>query len=183
MTKHAQLEPPAKIVWEELDWSKSISQLSQETDRSPQYVRHQRLLLFPPASFKRPSDHELEANVTATAKKFRVPWPVAKNWHVEADKPGKRGPRPLVLPPDFSPSTLQADAKRLGVAVYTLWKAMRRQGIAPGRGKDKGPVRNAEFTLPGDFVPTSFREDAKRLGVASTTLWHAMKQQGYFYDR
>ncbi len=176
-------KPKSQIAWAELDWTKSIAQLAKETGRSPQYVRHHRLLLFPPDTFERPPSHELEANVTATSKKFAVPWPVAKNWHVEADKPGKRGPRPLVLPPDFTPTTLQEDAKRLGVAVYTLWKAMRRQGIAPGRGRAKGSVRNAGFSIPPDFVPTSFREDAKRLGVASTTFWHAMRQKGVFYYR
>ncbi len=153
-----------KIAWNELDWTKPIAQLARETGRSPQYVRHHRLLLFPPESLQRPPDTELAENVTATAKKYGIPWPVAKNWHLGAGKPGKRGPRPLVLPPDFFPTTLQADAKRLGVAVYTLWKAMRRQGIAPGRGKDKSPVRNAELILPHDFVPTTFREDAKQLG-------------------
>lgn len=153
-----------KIAWNELDWTKSISQLAKETGRSPQYVRHQRLFLFPPESLRRPPGTELAENVTATAKKYGIPWPVAKNWHIEAGKLGKRGPRPLVLPRDFFPTTLHADAKRLGVAVYTLWKAMRRQGIAPGRGKDKGPVGNAKSILPHDFVPASSREDSERLG-------------------
>ncbi len=96
----------------------------------------------------------------------------------EAVHTTKPGPRPLVLPDDFSPTTLHADAKRLGVAVYTLWKAMRRQGIAPGRGKHGDNIRKADFRVPADYVPTCLKEDAKRFNVPMTTLWHAMRHQG-----
>lgn len=179
MESHPASAKKTKIEWTALDWQKSNRQLAEETGRTPEHIRQRRLAFFPPESLQRPPDWDLEDSAKATALKFRVPWTVANHWHLEAGKPGKPGPRAMVLPEDFIPTTLKADAKRLGVAVFTLWKAMRRQGIRPGRGKGSGDKWGAQFTLPADFVPTTFRGDAKRFGVKLTTLWKAMQRQGF----
>src|SRR6478736_4204876 len=121
MNSHPVSEKKAKIDWTALDWRKSNRALAEETRRTVEHIRQRRLAFFPPESLQRPPDADLEASAKATAQKYRVPWTVANQWHLEAGKPGKPGPRALVLPDDFVPTTLQADAKRLGVAVFTLW--------------------------------------------------------------
>lgn len=89
-------------------------------------------------------------------------------------RPKKRSPSPFQLPGGFEPTSLKADAARLGISINTLRSAMRRQGISGGQAR---PGRKP-FVLPDGFVPSHLGHDAKRLGVAPGTLSSAMRRQG-----
>ena len=163
-----------KEDWRALDWTKSNADLGRELGVSQEAVRQQRNKLFPWNIFRKPTNAILEKNAKATAEKFGVPLKVARHWHLKAGKAAKRG---FVLPKGFKPTTIHADAKRLGIAELTLWRHMKRRGIAPGRGKGRKGFSSRRFILPADFKPTSLSLDAERFGVSYVTISNAMKRQ------
>jgi len=164
-----------KVDWRAIDWTRTNADLGRELGVSQEAVRQQRNKLFPWNIFRKSRNAVLEKNAKATAEKFGVPWKVARYWHLKA---GKAAQRRFVLPKDFKPTTIQADAERLGVAAFTLWRHMQHRGIAPGRGKGPNGFSSRCFILPDDFTPTSLSLDAKRFGVSSVTISNAMKRQG-----
>ena len=169
---------PAKktmIAWPTLYWTKPNAVRAPELGVSQEAVRQQRNKLFPGNIFRKPRNAVLENNAKATAKKFRVSVKVAKHWHLKAEKAVERG---FVLPKGVKPTTIHADANRLGIAALTLWKHMRRRGIAPRRGKGRNGFTGRCFILPAGFRPTSLSLDAKRFGVSYVTISNAMKRQG-----
>ena len=168
----------AKVDWPSLDWTKINAQLARELDVSQEWVGQNREGLFPRWSFRKPRKLVLAANAKATVQKYFVPWSVANQWHREAGKTVKRGRPPYTLPKDFVPTTMKADAKRLGISWPTLSCEMKLRGIPTSSAPGPDGLNPKCFRLPTGYVPTTVQAAAVQFGVTPGTVRKALKRQG-----
>ena len=129
-----------EVDWNRIDWSLRNIEIPWELEVSRELDRQHRLKLFPSFTGRKQQRLVLESTVMRTAEKYGVTCFEARQWHLEAGLNVVRGRPKLVLPADYVPGSLSADAERLGVGVSTLWTALKRQAIAVNRdGKKQGP--------------------------------------------
>ena len=133
------------LNWAALDWSRTNSEIARSVGCGREYTRQKRAALFPLDKDRASPGVDLQATVTATARKYGVPAFRATLWHVHSGVPiGKRGRKLFKLPDGWTPGvSIGADAAALGINPATLKRALRAVGLPTGPGRGRPRVSKA----------------------------------------